>query len=67
MSINEGGADRFARWSIGCLMVLIALSGTGTAWPIAFAVIGGLLLVTGTIGHCPLYSALNVTTMNRDA
>jgi hypothetical protein len=63
VAANEGGADRFARWSIGIMLVLIALSGAGWTGPLITGLLGVGLLVTGTIGWCPLYSLFHFTTL----
>jgi hypothetical protein len=45
------------------MLVLIALSGPGWTGPIATGLLGVALLVTGTMGWCPLYSLFHVTTL----
>ena len=67
MSVNEGGADRFARWAIGIMLVLMAMSGTGWIGPLVMALTGATLLLTGAIGWCPLYSLFHVTSVHREA
>ncbi len=52
MNINIGSVDRIARIVIGLLLVILAATGTLGAW----AWIGVVLLVTGLLRFCPIYS-----------
>jgi len=45
------------------MLVLIALSGAGWTGPLITGLLGVGLLVTGTIGWCPLYSLFHFTTL----
>jgi hypothetical protein len=58
MKTNEGTVDRALR--IGGGLILIALAATGTVG--AWGYIGVVPLLTGALGHCPLYSMLGVDT-----
>jgi hypothetical protein len=58
IALNEGVIDRTIRIVIGALLVLLALTTRGTGW----AYLGMIPLVTGTIGFCPLYALLRVST-----
>jgi hypothetical protein len=55
---NEGTLDRTLRVVLG--LVLIGLAATGTIGPWGW--IGIVPLFTGTVGWCPLYSALGINT-----
>nr|WP_314442517.1 DUF2892 domain-containing protein [uncultured Sphingomonas sp.] len=55
---NEGLVDRSMRIVVGSL--LIALVFTGPETPLGW--IGLVPLVTGIVGHCPLYRLLGINT-----
>ncbi len=58
MKINEGGIDRILRVVIGAgLLVAAYVSGIWWLWPI-----GGILLLTGAIGWCGIYTLFGWTT-----
>ncbi len=58
MNVNVGTIDRFARIAAG--VVLIALAALGTIGPWGY--IGIVLLLTGLVRICPLYSVLGMNT-----
>jgi len=55
---NVGQTDRLFRILIGLGILVFFLIGTWSAW----AYLGVLLLATGLIGYCPLYSVFRVNT-----
>lgn len=64
-SLNITPAERIARIAVGMATVVIAivlLQDVGSAGAVALKVLLGLagldLVVTGAMGHCPLYKAL---------
>lgn len=64
-SINITPAERAARIVLGsaaALVGLVLLTGAASAWAVALEllpVLAGLdLVVTGALGHCPLYARL---------
>lgn len=57
MKVNEGSLDRAIRVVAGLALIAWALFG-GPVW----AWIGLVLLATGAIGMCPLYSILGINT-----
>lgn len=61
--VNEAGWDRILRVLAGILLLALGFGGVvaGTLGLI-FKVIGSLLLVTGLVGYCPVYSLLKVRT-----
>jgi len=61
---NVGGVDRFAR-IVGGLGVLYAATLAGNMTPDLFLVVGGAAVLTGALGYCPLYAALNLDTTRR--
>ena len=58
---NVGQTDRLFRIVIGIGILAYFILGTWSAW----AFLGVLLLVTGLIGYCPLYSLLRINTNRR--
>ena len=65
LSINITPAERLARVAVGLAGALIGIwllasaSGAGLVILAALLVLAGLdLVVTGTLGHCPLYRRL---------
>lgn len=60
---NEGTADRAIRVIVG--VVLLALYFMGTAvgvWGWLALAAGAIMLLTGAVGVCPIYSVLGVST-----
>jgi hypothetical protein len=64
ITINEAGWDRIARVIAGIALLAIGLSGviSSGAWGIVIAAVGGMLLLTGLVGWCPLYTFLHIRT-----
>lgn len=58
MTKNMGGIDRTVRIGLGDLLVSLAAIGQVGAW----GWIGLLPLATGTLGGCPPYSLLGIST-----
>jgi len=58
IALNEGVIDRTIRIGIGAMLVLIAITIRGAGW----GYLGLIPLVTGTIGYCPLYAFLGMST-----
>ncbi len=65
MSMNEASWDRIARVVGGALLLILAFTAFGGAWAVIAGVLGGVFLVTGLVGWCPLYSLFKVRT-NQD-
>jgi hypothetical protein len=61
IALNEGVLDRTIRIVIGAMLVLIAITIRGAGW----AYLGLIPLFTGTIGVCPLYALLGMSTYER--
>ena len=64
---NVGRIDRAARVGWGVVLVLFALAcpwaaaqGAAVQW--IAGIVGGVLLVTGAVGVCPLYRMLGICT-----
>lgn len=57
MKLNEANWDRVARVVLGIAGIAIAVTGISPwGW------VGIVLLVTGSIGWCPIYAALKIKT-----
>lgn len=55
---NVGPVDRLIRVVLGVAILGYFALGTWSAW----AFLGLLLVATGLVGYCPLYSLLHITT-----
>jgi hypothetical protein len=58
MKTNEGTLDRAVRVIAGLALIAMAVMGTIGVW----GYVGVVLLVTGAVGMCPLYSVLGLNT-----
>ena len=55
---NMGTADRVARFVIGALLIVLALTGTIGGW----GWIGVILVATAAVTFCPLYRVFGFKT-----
>ena len=55
---NMGTADRLARFVIGALLIVLALTGTIGGW----GWIGVILVATAAVTFCPLYRVFGFKT-----
>ncbi len=63
MKSNESSLDRVIRVVFGIVLLALNLGGVVTgSWGIVLLVVGGLAIVTGLIGFCPLYALLKIRT-----
>lgn len=63
MKSNTGGADRVIRALLGVVLGVVAfVAGLTGAAQIAVLVVAGILLLTGAVGFCPLYTLLHLNT-----
>ena len=58
MTRNEGTADRAIRIIGGLAILSLAFVGPKTAW----AYLGIIPIITGSLGYCPAYSLLGINT-----
>lgn len=66
MHTNEGAADRVLRAILGVVLLAVALAaGLEGAGKIVLMVVGGIALLTGAIGFCPLYRIVGLSTCKR--
>lgn len=64
--VNEGLWDRVLRLVAGITALVVATSQALPPWgTITLFVVGGLLVLTGAIGWCPLYQILGINTNGR--
>jgi Protein of unknown function (DUF2892). len=63
MFTNESALDRIIRLVVGIALALLFFGGAvrGTLGIIVL-VIGAILVITGAIGFCPLYSLIGIRT-----
>ncbi len=61
--INEAGWDRVLRVILGVVLLWLGFGGVvaGTL-ALVFEILGFILLITGLVGWCPLYSLLRIRT-----
>ena len=62
MKENEGKLDRIMRVVFGVIFVFAGFLYFAPPVSQILMVIGGILVLTGMIGYCPLYSILKVDT-----
>jgi hypothetical protein len=63
---NVGMIDRMVRIILGIVLIAIfALNVVATPWSYLVALIGIILLVTGAVGTCGLYSVLGMSTLEK--
>jgi hypothetical protein len=63
MKCNVGGTERSIRIGAGLLALGIGLfAGVSAAMAWAILAVGAILLLTGSVGFCPLFTLLGVNT-----
>lgn len=63
---NEGTLDRILRVVLGLILLILALlQVVGGIWLWVAAIVGAILLVTGLVGFCPLYTLLKINTCGK--
>jgi hypothetical protein len=65
MKINEGTIDRTIRGVVGVILLIVGLVVVKGTIGIVLDVLGGILLVTGIVGFCPLYTLFGVSTCKK--
>ena len=58
---NLGSFDRAMRLLLGLAALALVVTGPRTPW----GYVGVVLLITATIGYCPIYAALGLSTRAR--
>jgi hypothetical protein len=65
---NVGMIDRVVRIIIGiALLAIFALNMVAAPWSYLVALVGLIILVTGAVGTCGLYSILRMNTLGKKA
>ncbi len=63
MTCNVGGTERPIRIGAGLVAIIIGLfAGLSTAMSGAALAVGVILLLTGAMGFCPLFTLLGINT-----
>ncbi len=63
MTCNVGGIERPIRIGAGLLAIGVGLfAGLSSTIAGTFLVIGAILLLTGAVGFCPLFTLLGINT-----
>ncbi len=63
MTCNVGGIERPVRIGAGVLAILIGLfAGLSTGLAGAALAVGVILLLTGSVGYCPLFTLFGIDT-----
>ncbi|MDF0677164.1 MAG: DUF2892 domain-containing protein [Nitrospira sp.] len=63
MTCNVGGIERPIRIGAGLLAIMIGLfAGFSTAVAGAALAVGVILLLTGAVGYCPLFTLFEIST-----
>lgn len=65
MKLNEGSTDRAIRAIAGLVLLILGLITVKGVFGIVLAVLGGVLLVTGAVGFCPLYTLFGINTAKK--
>jgi hypothetical protein len=61
--VNEANWDRIARVVLGIVLLVLGLGGTvSCVLGIVLDIFGVILLVTGLVGFCPLYTLFKFST-----
>ncbi|MBS0149647.1 MAG: DUF2892 domain-containing protein [Nitrospira sp.] len=68
MTCNVGGIERPIRIGAGVVAIMIGLfagfstGAAGGALTVGAIAVGTILLLTGAVGYCPLFSVLGIST-----
>lgn len=66
MKVNEGLLDRVLRVVGGLALLALGLFQVWSgAWMWVAVILGAILLVTGLVGFCPLYTLLKINTARK--
>ena len=66
MKLNEGSVDRIIRVIVGIAVLALGLFGGIGGWLLWVAyILGAILLITGIVGFCPLYTLFKFTTAKK--
>jgi uncharacterized membrane protein len=62
MKINEGTLDRVIRAVVGAVLLAVGLVLVKGPIGVVLDVLGAVLLITGIVGFCPLYTLFGINT-----
>jgi len=63
MSTNESNLDRILRVAAAAVAVVAAIAvGASSVLGLVLLIVAAILLVTATVGFCPLYRLLGIST-----
>lgn len=66
MKLNESNTDRIIRAVAGVVLLYLGFGGVlGGALAVVADVLGVVLLITGAIGFCPLYTLFKFSTLKK--
>ena len=66
MKMNESNIDRIIRAVAGVVLLYLGFGGAlGGALAIVADVLGVVLLLTGAVGFCPLYTLFKFSTLKK--
>lgn len=66
MKANEGMIDRALRITIGIVTLVAGLAvGVSSVVGIVLLAVAAIMLLTGVVGFCPLYTILRINTAGR--
>jgi len=66
MTCNVGGIERPIRIGAGLLAIMIGLfTGLSTVVAGTTLAVGAILLLTGALGYCPLFTLFGISTCSR--
>ncbi|MGC1376387.1 MAG: DUF2892 domain-containing protein [Anaerolineales bacterium] len=64
--MNESNVDRIIRAVAGVVLLYLGFGGVLGGWlAIVADVLGGVLLLTGAVGFCPLYAIFKFSTLKQ--
>ena len=63
MKTNVGNIDKMLRIAMAIVFAVLYFTGAVPGpWNIVLLVLGGVFLLTGLVGTCPLYSLFGIST-----
>ena len=66
METNEGTVDRVIRVILGSVLIIGPMQfGLSGVLAIIVMLIGLIMLITGIIGHCGLYTVIGINTLRK--
>ena len=66
MKCNLSTTDRVIRWAIGAALVGAAALFAHDLRGILLALVGAVLIFSGTVGFCHVYKVLGIRTLHND-